>query len=255
MKNFFLIAVLSVIFYAQPTYAIEKQSVADNNCVAVNLKNEIKSIWFVPKGQSAESKKIYFSDAVDGVSTQKYIIAGDLLIANNENTDAICASYVQKGKVTTFGWIKKTEIEKFELVSFGALETPESKKSLKKSYSALAALAKRLPDVHNWKGDWEDVAGNSVNLWKKGAVWELDTTYIKGADGTGDKNEDSQPIKIKGAMVKVAGYYSDNAEEIDVCNIVIVAFNNAILATSGSHCMGSGANHEYPEFNGIYWKK
>lgn len=40
-----------------------------------------------------------------------------------------------------------------------------------------------------------------------------------------------------------------------VCDIVIIGFNNAILATSGSHCMGSGAGGSYPEISGVYWRK
>ncbi len=86
---------------------------------------------------------------------------------------------------------------------------------------------------------------------EKGSSWQLNTMGIIGAIGTGDENEDSQNIAVYGAR---AEYRYDKGQH-NVCDIVIIGFNNAIVATSGSHCMGSGANHEYPEFNGLFWKK
>jgi len=74
---------------------------------------------------------------------------------------------------------------------------------------------------------------------------------IAGSISTGDKTEDAYVMLPRGAKAE----HREDPKNEDVCDIVVVGFNNAILATQGSHCMGSGANHEYPEFAGIYWKR
>ena len=234
--------------FNQYAFAAEVQKTqASEECTTINLKDDIQSFWYVPTNRP----KVYFVTLPNGDSLKKYLVKGDLIIASTENPEFICAHYIKKGKVLASGWIKKSEIEMFKLVSFGAFDVPESQKRIPQANRALISLAKRLPEIKLWQGTYQDKYGNSVKIWKKGSIWRLNTMGIIGSIGTGNEEEDSLDLVTHGARAE----YRDDKEKYDVCDIEIIGFNNALLATSGSHCMGSGANHEYPEFNGLYWRR
>jgi hypothetical protein len=235
-------------FFNQCVFAAEAQRTqANDKCSTINLKANIQSFWYVP----TDRPKVYFVASPNGESLNKYVIKGDLIIASTETPEFICAHYIKKGKEVVSGWLKKTEIEMFKLVSFGDFEVHESQKKIPQANKALISLAKRLPEIKDWQGNYQDKYRNKVKIWKKGPIWRLNTMGIIGAIGAGNEEEDSQNLVIYGARAE----YRDNKSKNDVCDIVIIGFNNALLATSGSHCMGSGANHEYPEFTGLYWKQ
>jgi|GEM_PF-2958240 len=236
----FLIITLCFSLLGPIASAVEK-------CTARDLKEDITSIWFI----SGKQPQVHFSDAADGPPTKKYVVQGDLLLANQETASSVCASYVKKNKVVAFGWLKKSEIEKFDLVSFGAFDVDGSQKNIDPANAALKALAEKLPEVKNWQGTWQDKYKNSVKIWKKGSSLKLSTMGIAGVIGTGNDDDDAVDLTATGALAQE----KEDPKVNDVCDKVIVGFNNALLATSGSHCLGSGANHEYPEFSGIYWKK
>jgi hypothetical protein len=240
MKILFLVSVFCFASASQAAPTAEK-------CVARNLKEEIQSIWFVTHAQS----QVHFSDSMGGAPTKAYVVPGDLLLVNQETNDGVCASYAKKGKVTAFGWLKKSAIEKFDLVDFGSFDVDESQKNLDAANTALKALAEKLPTIKNWQGHWQDIQANAVKIWKKGSHFKLNLMGIHGAIGTGHEDEDSQSMIVTGDLAQV----KEDPTANDVCDIVMVGFNNALLATSGAHCLGSGANHEYPQFAGIYWKQ
>lgn len=221
-----------------------QESGQTEKCAPFDPKKNIEFFFYVPK----ERPKAYLFPAPGGEALKSYVIQGDLLVAGEEKRGFFCAHYLKKGKVVAAGWIKKSEIERFELVTFGAFDVESSQKGIAKANKALAALAKRLPDIKDWRGTAQDKYGNSIKLWRKGQIWQLDPTGIKGYIG---ETQDPLPLITSGA--RAIHQYDPRVN--DVCDIVIVGFNNAWLATSGSHCMGSGANHEYPSINGIYWKQ
>jgi hypothetical protein len=247
MKIVALNMMIIFVLFSQCAFAAETQTMqANDKCTTINLKANIQSFWYVP----TDRPRVHFVALPDGESLNKYLIKGDLIIASTETPEFICAHYIKKGKVVTSGWLKKTEIEMFKLVSFGDFEVKESQKKIPQANKALISLAKRLPEIMDWHGNYQDKYKNRVKIWKKGSIWRLNTMGIIGAIGAGNEEEDSQDIVTSGARAE----YRDNKAKYDVCDIVIIGFNNALLATSGSHCMGSGANHEYPEFSGLYWK-
>lgn len=248
MKISVMNLMIIIVLFNQSVFAAETQNNPFNGeCTAINIKNNIRSIWYVPN----DRPKVHFVALPNGLNLKKYVIKGDLIITGTETTEFICAHYVKKGKVVTSGWLKKSEIENFKLVNFGAFDVTESQKAIRLANRSLVSLTKRLPKIIDWHGTYQDKYGNSVKFWKNGSIWQLNTIGIIGAVGTGDEKEDSQNLDTYGARAE----YRNNKRQYDVCDIVIIGFNNAILATSGSHCMGSGANHEYPEFNGLYWKR
>jgi hypothetical protein len=248
MKMLALNLMIIFAFFNQCVFAAEPQKTrANEECANISPKADIQSFWYVPTNRP----KIHFVALLNGESLNKYVIKGDLIIASTETPEFICAHYIKKGKVVTSGWLKKSEIEMFKLVSFGDSEVNESQKKIPQANKALISLAKRLPEIKDWHGTYKNRYGNSVKIGKKGSSWRLNTTGIIGSIGTGNEEEDSQKLVTYGARAE----YRDNKEKYDVCDIVIIGFNNALLATSGSHCMGSGANHEYPEFSGLYWKQ
>lgn len=181
-----------------------------------------------------------------------------MLLSDHENARNICATYVRKGHAVAAGWLAKNQLQQFTLVDFGSFDVWEEKDQpkLNQAYNALAALAHALPATATWRGRWQDFAGNSVNIWKKGAQWQLNTMGIAGAVGTGNAVEDSVPLQVHGALaISTDQDNAGGAGATGVCDIVIVGFNNALLATSGAHCMGSGYQQAWPQFSGIYWKK
>jgi hypothetical protein len=232
----------------QYAFAAEAQKTRTSEvCTTINLRDDIQSFWYVP----VDRPRVHFVTLPNGDSQKKYLVKGDLIIASTEKPEFICAHYIKKGKITASGWLKKSEIEMFKPASFGASDVPESQKRIPQTNRALATLAKRLPGVRLWQGIYQDKYGNSVNIWKRGSVLRLNTMGIVGAIGTGKDEEDSLDLVTHGARAE----YREDKQKHDVCDIVLIGFNNALLATSGSHCMGSGANHEYPEFNGVYWRR
>jgi len=237
---------INVLVIQSVTTAVAQETKNSAECTKIDLKKDAKSIWYVP----ANHEKVHFVSPA-GDNLNKYVIKGDLLISTTETQDSICAHYIKKGKVTASGWLKKSEIESFQLVDFGAFDVNESQKLISKANKALISLAKHLPDIKDWHGTYRDKSTNSVRIWKKGPLWRLNTMGIVGTIGTGNNEEDSQDITTYGAKAE----YRVDKDKYDVCDIVIIGFNNALLATSGSHCMGSGANHEFPEFSGLYWKQ
>lgn len=248
MKILALNLMVIFAFLNQFVFAAEAQkTLVNEECANINLEDDIQSFWYVPTGRP----KVHFVTLPNGESLKKYVIKGDLIIASTETPEFICAHYIKKGKVVASGWLKKSEIEMFKLVSFGAFDVQESHKRIPQANRALISLEKRLPAIKSWQGTYQDNYGNSVKIWKKGSIWRLNTMGIIGSIGTGNEKEDSQDLVTYGARAE----YRDNKEKYDVCDIVVIGFNNALLATSGSHCMGSGANHEYPEFNGLYWRR
>lgn len=246
MKTVILLFLFLIVCAWNLAQAAEK-SLHRQTCVDLDLKSSLKAIWFVPIGGT----RAYFSETEDGERSQRYVIAGDLLVAGKESSKSILACYLKNGKTVASGWIKKSELVKFENVRFGSFDVEESQKKIEDSYKALVALSKQLPEPQSWVGTWKDSSSNEVTIKRISSKLRLNTMGIKGAVGTGDENEDSRNLSIKGSL----GEVREDLKKIEVCDIVIVSFNNALLATSGSHCMGSGADHEYPEFSGIYWKK
>jgi len=223
------------------------------SCVALKLQEttSLKSFWFVPKNNN----KVYLSDSLDAAPSHHYVISGDLLVSTKENGENICASYIHKGKVTAFGWIKKGELTQFNLVDFGSASdnVQEVQNKLKQAHQKLSDLASKLPAAE-WQGEWVDGNKNSVTFKKKAQNWTLNTMGIHGTVGTGNDEEDSQEINIKGAFASLPTN-SKETTTFDPCDIVVVGFNNAIVATSGNQCMGSGDQSSWPSFNGFYWKK
>lgn len=203
-------------------------------------------VWYVPKGATP-----HFADAEGGKPGKTYVVYGDLLIPAKETWKSVFACYRSKGKIAASGWLLKSELSKFETVTFGSFEVAESQAKIPKSYAALKALAKNLPAVSekNWPGKWQDANANPVEIKKKGVNLGLNVSDIPGAISTGDDEDDLAILKIEGAFAEVR----ENVKKIDVCDTVIVRFNNAIYGVSGTRCMGSGAGGEYPEFLGIYW--
>jgi len=248
MKFLLLNLLLFLLLLCQFSAAADAQgSRTSAECTKIDLKSDIKSFWYVPINQ----QKVHFVALSDGVSLKKYIIKGDLVIANSETPEFVCAHYVKKGRVAASGWLRKAEINAFKVVDFGSSEVPGSQKGIPSANKALTSLAKRLPEIRDWHGTYQDSNGNSVKIWKKGPLWRLSTMGIIGSIGSDDEEESAQNLVTYGARAE----YREDKKKYDVCDIVIIGFNNALLATSGSHCMGSGANHEYPEFNGLYWKQ
>ncbi len=248
MKSFSLYLSFLVVFTSHISQAAERPKHQQSAiCGDVDLRESPKIVWYVPNG----GLSIHFSITEDGEKSKKYVVAGDLLIAGKESSKSIFACYLKRGKTIASGWIKKSELEKFEIQSFGSFEGEADSKKLELSYNALMSLSKRLPEPKIWSGTWINSISDEVTIKKLGTKLRLNTTGIKGAIGTGNEDEDSSDLKLKGSLAEVRA----NSKKIDICDIVILNFNNALLATSGSRCMGSGANHEYPEFSGVYWRQ
>mgnify|MGYP001545955613 CR=1 FL=1 len=238
-----ILCLVSLFFFASVSSAAPTME----KCIARNLKEPVKSVWFVSQSQP----QVHFSDSMGGATSKAYVVPGDLLLVNQDIADSVCASYTKKGKVRAFGWLKKSAIEKFDLVDFGSFDVDESQKNLDAANVALKGLAEKLPAVKSWPGHWQDIQQNDVKILKKGSNFKLNLMGINGVIGTGNEDDDSQSMVVTGALAQV----KEDPKVNDVCDIVIVGFNNALLATSGAHCLGSGARHEYPQFTGIYWKR
>jgi len=222
-------------------------------CTAPNLRGHVATFWFVPDAHP----RVHFSDAPGGPPNKKYVVRGDLLLVNQRTATSVCASYVRRSpgrhlalEVVAVGWIEKSALTRFDLVDFGSFDV-DPPRDLKAANAALSALAKALPSVADWRGRWVNRDKDEVTIWKKGPRFELSLMGLAGAVGTGNRDEDSRALSTAGAKA----WIKEDPKVDDVCDVVIVGFNNALLATSGAHCLGSGADHTYPQFTGIYWKK
>jgi hypothetical protein len=95
---------------------------------------------------------------------------------------------------------------------------------------------------------------NNVKILKKKTEWRLNTSGIHGVVSSSHDEENWQNLKIQNAMASAQDPNGETPENYAGCTTVIVGFNNAILATSASHCMGSGDQQACPQFYGVYWR-
>jgi hypothetical protein len=216
-------------------------------CDAVKLSPGGQSrLFFVPSGTA----KVSFHDAPDSEATKVYVVAGDLLISESAAGEFVCASYVSGGRVSAHGWVKKSELRGFEPPSFGSFEVKSSQSHIKEANDYLSSIAKDLPVVSNWAGSFSNPSGDVIAVDRKKTSWRLNAAGINGAVGC-DCDDEWEELTSEDAR---ASHREDPAAP-DVCDKVLLGFNNAIVAISGVRCMGSGADHGYPSLGGVYWKQ
>jgi len=116
---------LYFVFFARTGFALQKPS-ADQlkACDTGRLKSEIKTIWYVPKGQA----EAHGYDTNSDTYLKKYVVQGDALLPDVETSDLVCGQFVVRSKVASSTWFKKTDLAKFNLVDFGADDVPSSQK-------------------------------------------------------------------------------------------------------------------------------
>lgn len=243
----FLIGLCAVTLISGPASAAP----AGDKCDAADLRamrksqQPLGSFWYVPQTVA----KTFFLSA-DGTETRQYVVAGDALLVAGETAEAVCASYVTKGAVAASGWVAKTAVKKVSVTDFGDAEVQESQKAIAEKVATLRRLAADLPAKPAWRGTWAAVTGDEIKTVSNGTSLKLNPSGIKGVAGTGG-DEDDITLAVTGPLA----ISSEEAGKIDVCDTVAVAFNNALLAVSGSHCMGSGANASWPSMTAVYWRR
>ena len=243
-----------------------------------------KELWYVPNGQ----QPIHFLDGPQGTLLKSYVVPGDLLKSSDaeqskifnvfpETPTSIFACYIRNNKIVAAGWLPKANLQKFDQKhsTLTSCSLYEDKSCIQAIRRTLLSIASQLPAVQKWLGEYQN-GDNQVVIWKQTAttVW-LDSSRIDGMISQGcdrgkvycDENSMTfKPIPTSGALIIPKDMEDFNLItdfSIDKCNTIIIGFNNAIYATTGHGCFGTGcrpiANGEcenaWPDFDGIFWKK
>lgn len=175
--------------------------------------------------------------------------------------------------------MQKADLKKFDqkhTTLTSCTSDVEDKSCIQAVRRTLLSIANELPAVQKWLGRYQNGKGDQVAIWKQTAntVW-LDDQGITGMISNGcDRgkvycDEDSMTLKpspASGALIipkDLEDFNLISDFSIDECNTIIIGFNNAIYATTGYGCFGTGCRpisngeceNAWPNFDGVFWKK
>ena len=205
------------------------------------------SVWFV--NQSVATTRTYFYSEPTSCApvddcparTKKYLLWGDLVtVESAEVTNGFRqVTYKSRSRRTTVGWLKAEDL------TLVPLDLSGEDDAMKDTINQERQIAKSLPTTPTWKGRWQ--TDHALIEIKPLAPERYQCRGdVDGAISDGSKDHDMDEVFQPGGAFAVVG------KDDDDCAVYLLAFNNAVIGVQQRMCFGTGADHSYPTFAGLY---
>lgn len=109
-------------------------------------------------------------------------------------------------------------------------------------------VAAKLPSYPKWEGKWIAPTRATLDIRKN-----RDGQFQIRGNAEGSISDGSSPYYDLDEKLKPSGPLMEIVDEDNhSCNIVLLAFNNALIGSQKRGCFGSGVNSSWPSFDAVY---